>query len=154
MHSLHIIRHGQAQSRAASDEQRELTPFGSEQVFKNASQHLSNKTYDHVFVSPYLRAQQTWEIIQKHNVKFKQCQTVDWVTPDVPTQPTLDQLIALDGDSLSILIVCHQTFAGRLATHLCGGPAHGIHVETAEILHIETEVFAGQCGNIIGSYTA
>lgn len=146
------MRHGQAESVAPSDEKRALTPFGINQVSHNAKHHLSHKYFDYVFVSPYLRAQQTWAIIQKNHVTFGSCQTVDWVTPDVATQPCLDHLLALQGLSLSILIVCHQTFAGRLATHLCGGPSHGMHVDTAAILHMETEVFAGQCGTLLGSY--
>lgn len=153
MHTLHVIRHGEAEARASSDEKRPLTPYGSDQVSRNASQNLTNNHYDYVFVSPYLRAQQTWSIIQTHNVTFKQCHTVDWVTPDVPTQPVLDRLVLLEGDSLNILIVCHQTFVGRLATHLCGGPTHGIHVDTAAILHMETEVFAAKCGRLIATYS-
>ena len=152
MHTLYVMRHGQAETSAPSDELRNLTPFGVEQVSLNAKQNLSNKVFDYVFVSPYLRAQQTWDITQHHQVAFKQCHTVDWVTPDVATGPTLENLMALEGDALSILIVCHQTFAGRFVTHLCGGPAHGIHVDTAAIVHIETEVFAPQCGMLINIY--
>lgn len=152
MHTLYVMRHGQAESSAPSDELRNLTPFGVEQVNLNARQNLSHKVFDYVFVSPYLRAQQTWDTIKQHQVTFKQCHTVDWITPDVPTQPTLDNLVALEGESLSVLLVCHQTFAGRLSTHLCGGPSHGIHVDTAAIVHIETEVFASQCGTLINIY--
>lgn len=153
MHSLYVMRHGQAEASAPSDELRPLTPHGVKEVSSNSQSFLSNKTFDYVFVSPYLRAQQTWKTVLKHNVQFTVCENVQWVTPDVDTQPILDHLLALDGDNLSILLVCHQTFAGRLATHLCGGPKHGIHVDTAAILHIETEVFAGQCGKLINIYS-
>jgi phosphohistidine phosphatase len=146
------MRHGQAESSAPSDELRALTQLGIKEASSNSQSFLSNKVFDYVFVSPYLRAQQTWEIVSKQNVQSKSYQTVDWVTPDVDTQPILDHLLALEGESLSILLVCHQTFAGRLATHLCGGAKHGIHVDTAAILHIETEVFAGQCGTLINIY--
>jgi phosphohistidine phosphatase len=153
MHTLYVMRHGQAESSAPSDQQRALTPFGVQQVAQNAQQNLAGKTFDYVFVSPYLRAQQTWDTIQTFDVKFKKMQTVDWIMPDVATQPALDELLNLTGKSLSILMVCHQTFAGRFASHLCDGSKHGIHVDTAAIIHTETEVFAGQCGTLIGIYS-
>jgi phosphohistidine phosphatase len=155
------MRHGQAESSARTDKQRALTPFGIQQVTLNAEKTLQDKVFDYVFVSPYLRAQQTWEIIKRVNVEFKYLHTVDWITPDVPTQPALDQLFSLTetrptaskDNSLSILLVCHQTFAGRLVAHLCGGPKHGIHVDTAAIMYTKTEVFAAQCGTLIDTYS-
>lgn len=154
MHKLFIMRHGQAESVAPSDEQRPLTEEGRRQVSVNA-QHLISTPFTHVFVSPYLRAQQTWEILKEAGVNYSHCQTVDWITPDVPTQPALDTLLDIEGDHLAILLVCHQTFAGRLATHICDGSSRGRHIETAAIVSIETEVFASQCGrmlDIVSSY--
>lgn len=149
MHKLWIMRHGQAQSMAKSDELRPLTDEGRRQVAIN-SQAILNETFTHVFVSPYLRAQQTWQIVLSQGVRALNCDTVDWITPDVPTQPALDALLAIQGESLNILLVCHQTFAGRLTTHLCDGSTHGRHIETAAIVSIETEVFASQCGMLQG----
>lgn len=154
MHKLWIMRHGQAQSMAASDEQRPLTETGISQAKINF-QFLQNQTFTHVFVSPYLRAQQTFEALKSQGLQYKTCQTVDWVTPDVETQPAIDQLMALNGDALNVLVVCHQTFAGRLATHLCDGSTRGRHVDTAAIVELETEVFASQCAtlrNILSAY--
>lgn len=153
MHKLWIMRHGQAMATAATDELRPLTPFGEQQVLLNATKNLSNIHFSRVFVSPYLRAQQTWNIV-KPLVSFDQCDTVDWITPDVPTAPALDALLNIEGESLNLLLVCHQTFAGRLSTHLCDGTTRGKHVETAGIEFIETEVFASQCGRLQGSFLA
>ena len=149
MHKLWIMRHGQAQSMASTDELRPLTDQGRQQVSINA-QLISNEHFTHVFVSPYLRAQQTWEVLQSQGVRTQRCITVDWITPDVPSAPALDELLSLDGDQLNILLVCHQTFAGRLATTLCDGSTRGRHVETAAIVSIQAEVFAGQCGMLKG----
>ena len=74
------MRHGQAQNRAPSDEQRELTHMGQQQVMHNAQQHLANLTFDYVFVSPYVRAQQTWQLIQAQGAKAKTIKTVDCIT--------------------------------------------------------------------------
>jgi phosphohistidine phosphatase len=160
MHTLYVMRHGQAESSAPSDEQRALTPFGVQQVRQNAQKNLQAKVFDYVFVSPYLRAQQTWDIIHSVNIEYKQLHTVDWITPDVATQPALDQLFSLTEKlsetpkekPLLILLVCHQTFAGRFITHLCGGARHGIHVDTGAIVNTNTEVFAAQCGTLIDTY--
>lgn len=149
MHKLWIMRHGQAHSVAPSDELRPLTDEGCRQVSVN-SKALADEVFTHVFVSPYLRAKQTWEILVKQGVRFQKCQTVNWITPDVSTQPALDQLLSLKGDSLNVLLVCHQTFAGRLTTHLCDGNTRGRHIETAAIVSINAEVFAGQCGMLQG----
>jgi phosphohistidine phosphatase len=160
MHTLYVMRHGEAESSAPSDKQRALTPYGIQQVTLSAEKNLKDKVFDYVFVSPYLRAQQTWDIIKRANVECKQLYTVDWITPDVPTQPALDQLFnltekrsaILKHSPLSILLVCHQTFAGRFVTHLCGGPKYGIHVDTAAIINTKTEVFSAQCGTLIDTY--
>lgn len=153
MHKLWIMRHGQAMATAATDELRALTPFGEQQVLSSATKNLANIHFSHVFVSPFLRAQQTWQIV-KPLVSFSQYQTVDWITPDVHTAGALDALLNLHGDELRILLVCHQTFAGRLSTHLCDGSTYGKHVDTAAIELIETEVFASQCGSLQGSFLA
>ena len=147
MHKLWIMRHGQAQSMAPSDEQRPLTEVGVSQVQINY-QFLQDQTLTHVFVSPFLRAQQTFETLKSQGLQYQSLQTVDWVTPDVATQPAIDHLLALEGENLNVLIVCHQTFAGRLATHLCDGDTSGRHVDTAAIVALETEVFASQCATL------
>lgn len=147
------MRHGQAESMAPSDELRPLTQRGRDQVAINAC-FLTGEAFTHVFVSPYLRAQQTFEVLTKQGIQYQQSQTVDWVTPDVDTQPALDHLVALNGHDLNILIVCHQTFAGRLATHLCDGSTRGRHVDTAAIVSIEAEVLAAQCATLLNTCSA
>jgi len=153
MLELFIIRHGEAGAHAVSDEARELTQRGQQEVIKNAQAQLSDKHFDYVFVSPYTRAQQTWQLIQSQGVSSDHTQNVEWVTPDVPTQPALDHLIELKGDDLSVLIVSHQTFSGRLVTHLCDGHTKGRHLDTATIAHLKAEVFASQCATLTGLYS-
>ncbi len=154
MHQLYIMRHGQAHMKAPSDELRELTDLGAKQVFSSATQYLSPVQFDHVFVSPFVRAQQSFAQVQLANVVCKQQQTVSWITPDVSTAPAINELASLPGDSLNILLVCHQTFAGRLASQLCDGHEVGMHVDTGAIVKIQTEVFASQCGIFQGMFCA
>lgn len=153
MHKLWIMRHGQAQSMAPSDELRPLTEVGEQQVRANFT-FLKGQSFTHVFVSPFLRAQQTFEILKDEGLEFKRVETVDWITPDVSTQPALDQLVTLHGDDLNVLLVCHQTFAGRLTTHICDGTTRGRHIDTAAIVSIEAEVYASQCATLLNIYSA
>jgi phosphohistidine phosphatase len=146
MHQLFIMRHGQAHMQAPSDELRELTALGTEQAFNAAHKYLSHYHFDHIFVSPFLRAQQTFDQVKAAHVSFSHAGTVSWVTPDVSTQQAVKELASLEGEALSILIICHQTFAGRLASQLCDGHEQGMHVDTAAIVDIQTEVFAPHCG--------
>ena len=59
---LWLLRHGQAQAEARSDAQRELTPYGREEVLQSL-EHLRGCSLDAIFVSPYIRAQQTAALI-------------------------------------------------------------------------------------------
>ncbi len=154
MHQLYIMRHGQAHMLAPSDELRELTELGAKQVFNSATQFLSPVKFDHVFVSPFVRAQQSFAQVQLASVDCGQVKTVSWITPDVSTQPAISELASLPGENLIILLICHQTFAGRLASQICDGHEVGMHVETGAIVKIQTEVFAGQCGIFQGMFGA
>ena len=61
---LWILRHGEAEPHARSDAQRNLTEHGREQV-RQAAAHLIGQSIDTILVSPYVRAQQTAEIVRK-----------------------------------------------------------------------------------------
>ncbi|WP_396589384.1 phosphohistidine phosphatase SixA [Bermanella sp. R86510] len=139
------MRHGEAASHASSDEQRPLTKRGLVQV-ESIAQQLKPTTFDYVFVSPFLRAQQTWEMLSKF-VKTNQVDTVNWCTPDISTAPALDALVRLPANK-TILVVCHQTFAGRLATQLTQGNEQGMHFTTAQVIQLQAEVLASPCAHL------
>lgn len=66
---IYIMRHGEAQQFAPSDAQRALTDRGrheSEAVARACVNQRGVKGFDLVLVSPYLRAQQTWELLTDH----------------------------------------------------------------------------------------
>jgi phosphohistidine phosphatase len=57
---IFVMRHGQAEMVAPSDEQRPLTETGIKEAKFIGQWLLKNNTiFDCVFVSPYVRAQQT-----------------------------------------------------------------------------------------------
>ncbi|MGD8233581.1 phosphohistidine phosphatase SixA [Vibrio sp. TRT 1302] len=114
---IFIMRHGEAEHFADSDEQRELTDRG-----RSASLAVARVCadkgfahFDRVLVSPYIRAQQTWQEISA-------CFTTDHVetcpdiTPYGDSEQVADYVAALvDLHKLeSVLIVSHLPLVGYL----------------------------------------
>lgn len=149
---VYCMRHGQAEHYADCDENRPLTKHGQAQVAAMSNHFLLGKVFERVFVSPFLRAQQTWEIVTKQGVKYKSAQTVDWITPESSVSIALDNLLSEVGQAKRILLICHQPFVGKFTTYLCDGNEHGLSVATAGITVSETEVLAKQCGELQGAY--
>jgi len=145
---LFVMRHGQAESIAPTDEQRSLTELGKAEVGAVARQHLSHIQFDQVYVSPYLRAQQSWQAIQNAGVEFQQQETVDWITPDTSPQKAADQLLERTANAQTVLLVCHQPFVGRFTTLLCDGHDHGMPIATGGLVTMDTEVIARQCATL------
>lgn len=86
-----VLRHGEAQSRARSDAERELTAHGREEVLKSAV-HLSDKSVQRIIASPYVRAQQTAELVRQSLGFNDPVVTVPWLTPDSSPREVLLQL--------------------------------------------------------------
>ncbi|EAT11802.1 phosphohistidine phosphatase SixA [Bermanella marisrubri] len=141
---LFILRHGQAANVAPSDAERPLTVHGEAQALQLAKQ-WQGFHFDYVFVSPYTRAQQTWQALSSQ-LTTDHIETVTWCTPDISTKKAIDTLVTLP-NPCKALIVCHQTFAGRLVTQLTEGNEHGMHLNTANAVELEAEVFAKQCAH-------
>lgn len=76
---LWILRHGEAQPHAPRDADRELTPLGCEQVLRSAEQ-LRSKPLNSIWVSPYVRAQQTAALVREALGFTSDLITVPWLT--------------------------------------------------------------------------
>ena len=61
---LWVLRHGQAEARAATDAQRPLTETGRQEALR-MGEHLQGETLEVILASPYLRAQQTAELVRQ-----------------------------------------------------------------------------------------
>ncbi len=59
-----ILRHGEAEPQARSDDQRNLTEHGRKQVLRSAAQ-LIGQPLDAIVASPYVRAQQTAALVHQ-----------------------------------------------------------------------------------------
>ena len=114
--NLWVLRHGQAQDRARSDAERELTAHGRAQVLRSA-EHLIGQPLEAIFASPYIRAQQTAELVREALSFAPQIITVPWLTPESDPLHAVRQL----PDNGNVLLVSHQPFVGEFISVLQHG---------------------------------
>ena len=120
-----ILRHGEAQPHARRDAERELTVKGREQVLHSAAR-LLDQPLDSILVSPYVRAQQTAELVRVALGFTGELMTVPWLTPESEPKFAASKL----PDSGNVLLVSHQPFVGELISLL----QHG-HVRQPQPMH-------------------
>ncbi|MFJ2456033.1 phosphohistidine phosphatase SixA [Pseudomonas protegens] len=106
---LWVLRHGQAESHAPTDAQRNLTAHGREEVLGSAA-HLIGQPIAAILASPYVRAQQTAQLVREALGFEGEIRTVPWLTPEANPLQVLEQLDS--GDNL--LLVSHQPLVGNL----------------------------------------
>jgi phosphohistidine phosphatase len=129
---IFIMRHGEAANIAGDDSLRPLTEQGLFEA-KIMGQWLLQKNSKllNVFVSPYLRAQQTCEnvsgLLRQDDLLVNQPTTVDFITPSGNAQHVHDFLDGLlsesnkmdNGDEdLAILFVSHMPFVSYFVAQL------------------------------------
>ena len=133
---LWLLRHGEAAMQAGEDAARELTGRGRQQIAIMAGL-LREQPLAAVYVSPYVRAQQSARLLGLPGSLAMQ--TVPWLVPD--TEPT-DVLRQLDGQQ-SVLLVAHQPLLGELAGLLQHGHRQQpLALGTANLVELEGEVLA------------
>lgn len=122
---IFIMRHGEAETYAASDAQRALTNQGREQSQRTAiscAQEYAITEFDRVFVSPYLRAQQTWQAVS-HYFNARQVETLNEITPFGQAASVVDYVVALAKVEplQQVLIISHLPLVGYLTAELVQG---------------------------------
>jgi phosphohistidine phosphatase len=115
---LWLLRHGEAEPTARTDAERNLTVHGRQQVREAAAQ-LLGRPLQAVLVSPYVRAQQTADLVCDVLAFSGMRQTVPWLTPESDLRQTLRELDGYAFDEL--LLVTHQPLVGALAGLLIHG---------------------------------
>ena len=113
---LWVLRHGEAESHAPSDAQRNLTERGREEVLHSAA-HLIGQPISAIIASPYARAQQTAQLVREALGFVPEIRTVSWLTPDGNPLQVLEKL---DTDD-NVLLVSHQPLVGNLISFLQHG---------------------------------
>ena len=114
-----VMRHGDAVLGADDDAARALTSLGREQSRTMAlwlRQQLPH--LDRVLVSPYLRAQQTWQTIGDLFGEVR-VDVLDELVPHGHADPVADYLRALAGEVENLLVISHLPLVGYLVADLC-----------------------------------
>ena len=113
------MRHGDAVLGADDDASRALTSLGREQSRAMAIWlHQQMPHVDRVLVSPYLRAQQTWQTISDLYGDVPR-EELDELVPHGHASQVCDYLRALEGDVNNVLIISHLPLVGYLVADLC-----------------------------------
>lgn len=144
---LYVLRHGNAEAYGYDkDEARKLTPEGVAEVIETARLFKSKgERLDAVFVSPFIRAQQT---AQHFLTEFAQSglegQNCSLITPSGKELDVALWLNDLEYDA--ILLVTHQPFAHQLVELLADEPLPAsFAMTTASLAALEGELFATAC---------
>ncbi|WP_296256997.1 MULTISPECIES: phosphohistidine phosphatase SixA [unclassified Pseudomonas] len=143
-----ILRHGEAQYRARTDAERELTTNGREEALTSAA-HLLGQPLRWIIASPYVRAQQTAELVRQALGFSDSIVTVPWLTPDSDPRKVLDNLDVYASDD--VLLVSHQPLVGALiglAVH--GNLQQAQPMHTASLAQLEAEFPLAGAMNLLG----
>ncbi|MCL1143577.1 phosphohistidine phosphatase SixA [Shewanella gaetbuli] len=131
---LFLMRHGEASFDAPSDRERTLTHHGryqSGQVGEQLNSRISQ--LDLVLVSPYLRAQQTWQVVSKHLPKAQKCVVLDDITPSGDPKSAADVILAYAEQykAETVLVITHMPIVGFLVSELVAGEEAPIFATSA-----------------------
>ncbi|MEO8489887.1 phosphohistidine phosphatase SixA [Pseudomonas sp.] len=113
---LWILRHGEAEAHAPSDAQRNLTEHGRGEALRSAA-NLIGQPISAIIASPYVRAQQTAQLVREALGFEPEIRTVPWLTPDSSPLQVLEELRTDD----NVLLVSHQPLVGSLISFLQHG---------------------------------
>ncbi|MBC9250840.1 phosphohistidine phosphatase SixA [Pseudomonas alcaligenes] len=135
---LWLLRHGEAQPHARRDAERALTEHGRNEV-RQSAERLRGRPLQRILVSPYVRAQQTAELVCEHLGLDLPLTTLDWLTPDDSPRDVANRLDQYPADEL--LIVSHNPLLGALAGLLVHGHLQlPFPLRTASLVGLEAEL--------------
>ncbi|MBB2496255.1 phosphohistidine phosphatase SixA [Aquipseudomonas ullengensis] len=135
---LWLLRHGEAAAQARSDAERALTAHGRAEV-RQSAERLRGAALQQILVSPYLRAQQTAELVREVLGLDLPLTTLEWLTPDDSPREVANQLDHFVVDEL--LIVSHNPLLGALAGLLVHGHLQlPFPLRTASLVGLEAEL--------------
>lgn len=145
---LFIIRHGEAQGLAQRDELRSLTPAGVS-LLHGLWKSLSDGglSLSHLSVSPYIRAQQTADVIESYYPGIARSDYAGITPEDRPSDVVnwLSNQPVEDGWAL----VSHMPLVAALTGLLTDGEGSRIPFGTGTVACLDMEVFAPGGGRLL-----
>jgi len=116
---LLIARHGEAQAQASQDSQRNLTPHGRDMTEQLGAAIVRKKFMPmQIWASPYVRAQQTAQILHKQMPSVTGIRECAVITPDSGVRDCLTWL-QREPELETLMLVSHQPFVTQLISWLC-----------------------------------
>ncbi|MDX3775225.1 phosphohistidine phosphatase SixA [Chromatiaceae bacterium AAb-1] len=117
MVNLVIMRHGDAEPLSSQDSQRQLTTRGKQEVTQMAcwlQKHYA--AFDWIWSSPYLRTQQTAQLMLAKQAPFSQCEIVPELVPDGEATRFHDYLDARlsEKPNARIMVISHMPLVSFL----------------------------------------
>ena len=117
---LWVLRHGEAEPYGTRpDSERALTDHGRKEVLSSAAR-LMGQPLTAIYASPYLRAQQTAQLVREALGFEPEIRTVDWLTPETDPDKVAEQLVSVS----NVLLVSHNPLVGHLLSYLQHGAGH------------------------------
>lgn len=122
---VYIVRHGEAEAIAANDESRELTEHGRWEAKRTALWLKTQVNQFHqVYASPFVRAQQTKDIIIEQGPDALEMSLLEELTPDGNASIAMDYVLATADESqqedTNILCVSHMPLVSYLIGEFTG----------------------------------
>lgn len=132
---LWVLRHGEAVPYGSCpDSERALTEHGRKEALSSAAQ-LIGQPLTAIYASPYLRAQQTAQIVREALGFEPEIRTVDWLKPESDPDKVTDQLVSVS----NVLLVSHNPLVGNLLSYLQHGAGYPPEkVGTAGLAELES----------------
>lgn len=121
---LFLMRHGEAGYNAHSDRERKLTDMGRHHTALMSNWLARTVTeFDLVLVSPYLRAQQSWQEVSKHFPEPHKWITLDELVPSGSPEQVAHLVIAYaeQYQAKNVLVLAHMPLLGYLVSELVFG---------------------------------
>ncbi len=155
---IYLLRHGEAVQLGASGEaadfDRPLTPEGKRVVRCVArAMRAMQLQFDSILTSPFVRAQQTAEIVAK-TLKAQRIVVVANELGSTPAQTThralINRIRQLKPPPASVLVVGHEPYLSRLAAVLLSGDAAtAIELKKAGLCKLSLESLRyGRCARL------
>ncbi|CAI8993404.1 phosphohistidine phosphatase [Pseudomonas sp. IT-P44] len=131
---LWVLRHGEAEPYGSRpDSERTLTAHGREEVLRSAAR-LMGQPVTAIYASPYLRAQETAQLVREALGFEPEIRTVDWLTPETDPDKVAEQLVLVS----DVLLVSHNPLVGNLLSYLQHGAGYPPEkVSTAGLAELE-----------------
>ena len=145
---LFLLRHGHAVPSAPRDEDRALSDIGRQDISDIVTEAKSEMdAIEKVFVSPYLRTQQTLEIVSSIlGLKTEQITTTQDLTPG--GDPRMLFPLLEKAQSQSTLFVTHQPLVGAFLDYLCGLEPGYHAMGTSALASVEIPVLGPGLGDL------